>query len=156
MSGDITLDDKDIRQININNYRKHIALVQQEPVLYLGTIRESILMGANDPVTEEDMITAKMANIHNFVMSLPDDYDTFRGSKGTLLSGGQKQRVAIARALIRNPKVSLLDEATSALDSESEKVVQRALDEAAKGRITIAVVHRLATIQNADIYLCIR
>ena len=152
LSGDITLDGKDIRKININNYRKHIALVQQEPVLYSGTIRENILLGTNDPATEEDMIgAAKKANIHNFVMSLPDGYDTFCGSKGTLLSGGQKQRVAIARALIRNPKVLLLDEATSALDSESEKVVQQALDEAAKGRTTIAVAHRLATIQNADI-----
>lgn len=153
LSGTVTLDGEDVKGLNINNYRKQIALVQQEPVLYSGTIRENIMLGTNeDNVTDEMMFeAAKKANIHDFVMSLPDGYDTHTGSKGGLLSGGQKQRVAIARALIRNPKVLLLDEATSALDSESEKVVQNALDEAAKGRTTIAVAHRLSTIQNADI-----
>ena len=140
----------------MSNYRSHIGLVQQEPVLYQGTIRENILLGIGEKESsevsdEEVFAAAKKANIHNFIMSLPDGYDTACGSKGTLLSGGQKQRIAIARALIRNPKVLLLDEATSALDSESEKVVQAALDEAAKGRTTIAVAHRLSTIQNADI-----
>lgn len=151
LAGQVLMDDHDVTTLNVNDYRKHIALVQQEPVLYSGTIRENILLGSPEDVTEEEMYAAaKKANIHDFVMSLPDGYDTFSGSKGGLLSGGQKQRVAIARALIRNPKVLLLDEATSALDSESEKVVQRALDEAAKGRTTIAVAHRLSTIQNAD------
>uniref|UniRef100_A0A060SYY2 ARAD1A15114p n=1 Tax=Blastobotrys adeninivorans TaxID=409370 RepID=A0A060SYY2_BLAAD len=151
LSGQVLMDDHDVSTLNVNDYRKEIALVQQEPVLYSGTIRENILLGTPEDVTEEQMYAAaKKANIHDFIMSLPDGYDTFSGSKGGLLSGGQKQRVAIARALIRNPKVLLLDEATSALDSESEKVVQRALDEAAKGRTTIAVAHRLSTIQNAD------
>jgi ATP-binding cassette subfamily B (MDR/TAP) protein 1 len=117
LSGGITFDSKDIRQFYVNNYRKHIALVQREPVLYSGAIRENILLGTIDPAIEEDMIaTAKKANIHSFGMSLPDGYDTFCGSKGPLLSGGQKQRVAITSTLIRNPKV--LDEAPSALDSE--------------------------------------
>lgn len=153
LSGAVKLDGVDIRDININSYRSCISLVQQEPVLFSGTVRENILLGSpRDDVTEEEMIqAAEMANIHSFVMSLPDGYDTYCGSKGSLLSGGQKQRVAIARALIRNPKILLLDEATSALDSESEKIVQAALDQAAKGRTTIAVAHRLSTIQNADI-----
>lgn len=153
LSGSVKLDGVDIRDINLGSYRSCISLVQQEPVLFSGTIRENILLGTpRDDITEDEMIeAAEMANIHQFVMSLPDGYDTYCGSKGSLLSGGQKQRVAIARALIRNPKILLLDEATSALDSESEKVVQAALDQAAKGRTTIAVAHRLSTIQNADI-----
>ncbi|ANB14367.1 ATP-binding cassette alpha-factor transporter STE6 [Sugiyamaella lignohabitans] len=154
LAGQVLLDGHDISELNVNEYRNHISLVQQEPVLYSGTIRENIMLGTKDgqEATEEEMYAAaRKANIHDFVMSLPDGYETFAGSKGALLSGGQKQRIAIARALIRNPKVLLLDEATSALDSESEKVVQQALDEAAKGRTTIAVAHRLSTIQNADI-----
>ena len=156
MAGQVLIDGVDIATLNVSNYRSHIGLVQQEPVLYQGTIRENILLGIGEKESsevsdEEVFAAAKKANIHNFIMSLPDGYDTACGSKGTLLSGGQKQRIAIARALIRNPKVLLLDEATSALDSESEKVVQAGLDEAAKGRTTIAVAHRLSTIQNADI-----
>ncbi|KAK9234443.1 P-loop containing nucleoside triphosphate hydrolase protein [Lipomyces kononenkoae] len=151
-SGQVLLDGVDIRNFNINDYRSHIALVSQEPTLYAGTVRDNVKLGSpEENVSDEIMIAVcKQANIHDFIMSLPDGYDTLVGSKGTLLSGGQKQRVAIARALIRQPKILLLDEATSALDSESEKVVQAALDEAAKGRTTIAVAHRLSTIQNAD------
>ncbi|KAK9490537.1 P-loop containing nucleoside triphosphate hydrolase protein [Lipomyces doorenjongii] len=151
--GQVLLDGVDIRDLNLNEYRSHIALVSQEPTLYAGSIRDNVKLGSPDEnVSDEVMIAVcKQANIHDFIMSLPDGYDTLVGSKGTLLSGGQKQRVAIARALIREPKILLLDEATSALDSESEKVVQAALDEAAKGRTTIAVAHRLSTIQNADV-----
>ncbi|KAK9475861.1 P-loop containing nucleoside triphosphate hydrolase protein [Lipomyces japonicus] len=151
--GEILLDGQDITQFNINAYRSEIALVSQEPTLYAGSIRENIMLGFPDGiVTDEEMImVAKQANIHDFITSLPDGYDTLVGSKGSLLSGGQKQRVAIARALIRQPKILLLDEATSALDSESEKIVQAALDVAAEGRTTIAVAHRLLTIQNADV-----
>lgn len=122
-----------------------IALVSQEPTLYQGTIRENVLLGLGgfEDVPEEHIVQAcKDANIHDFIISLPDGYNTEVGNKGSMLSGGQKQRVAIARALIRNPRILLLDEATSALDSESEKVVQDALDLAAKGRTTIAVAHR--------------
>ncbi|KAK9448417.1 P-loop containing nucleoside triphosphate hydrolase protein [Limtongia smithiae] len=150
-AGEIFLDGVDIKTLNVNAYRSHIALVSQEPTLYAGSIAYNVKLGSlSDDVSDEAMIAAcKQANIHDFITSLPDGYDTMVGSKGTLLSGGQKQRVAIARALIRQPKILLLDEATSALDSESEKIVQAALDSAAQGRTTIAVAHRLSTIQNA-------
>lgn len=154
IAGQVLMDGEDITDLNVSKYREHISLVQQEPVLYSGSIRDNIMIGAIDEstVTEDDMHQAAIkANIHDFITSLPDGYNTSCGSKGAMLSGGQKQRIAIARALIRNPKILLLDEATSALDSESEKVVQAALDQAAKGRTTIAVAHRLSTIQNADI-----
>ncbi|QIW98788.1 hypothetical protein AMS68_004306 [Peltaster fructicola] len=152
--GGIYVDGHEISSLNINNYRNFLALVSQEPTLYQGTIRENILLGADrapEDVPEEAIIQAcKDANIYEFILSLPDGFATVVGSKGSMLSGGQKQRIAIARALLRDPKILLLDEATSALDSESEKVVQAALDAAAKGRTTIAVAHRLSTIQKAD------
>ncbi|KAL2825583.1 P-loop containing nucleoside triphosphate hydrolase protein [Aspergillus cavernicola] len=153
IAGSILVDGKDISTLNINSYRGFLSLVSQEPTLYQGTIRENILLGiAEDDAPEEALVKAcKDANIYDFIMSLPDGFNTVVGSKGGMLSGGQKQRVAIARALLRDPKVLLLDEATSALDSESEKVVQAALDAAARGRTTIAVAHRLSTIQKADI-----
>ncbi|CAG8902077.1 unnamed protein product [Penicillium egyptiacum] len=150
--GGVYVDDRQISSFNINNYRSHLALVSQEPTLYQGTIRENIMLGTDrDEVTEEEIVLCcKNANIYDFIISLPNGFDTPVGSKGSMLSGGQKQRVAIARALLRNPKILLLDEATSALDSESEKLVQAALDTAAKGRTTIAVAHRLSTVQKAD------
>ncbi|PIA91919.1 Multidrug resistance protein 1 [Cercospora beticola] len=152
--GGIYVDGKEISSLNVNAYRNKLALVSQEPTLYQGTIRENILLGADkapEDVPEEAIVQAcKDANIYEFIMSLPEGFDTVVGSKGSMLSGGQKQRVAIARALLRDPRILLLDEATSALDSESEKIVQAALDKAAKGRTTIAVAHRLSTIQKAD------
>ncbi|KAL1626614.1 GTPase-activating protein [Diplodia seriata] len=153
LSGGIYVDGKEISSLNINDYRSYIALVSQEPTLYQGTIRDNILLGADrENVPEDSIIKAcKDANIYDFIMSLPEAFNTVCGSKGTLLSGGQKQRIAIARALLRDPKILLLDEATSALDSESEKIVQAALDAAAKGRTTLAVAHRLSTIQKADV-----
>ncbi|KAI6574808.1 GTPase-activating protein [Pyricularia oryzae] len=152
-SGGVYLDGRDVSQLNVNSYRNLLALVSQEPTLYQGTVRENILLGSQDrDVSEEAVVAAcKEANIHDFIQSLPDGYDTQVGSRGSMLSGGQKQRVAIARALIRNPRVLLLDESTSALDSESERVVQAALDAAAKGRTTIAVAHRLSTVQKAHV-----
>ncbi|KAF9242530.1 P-loop containing nucleoside triphosphate hydrolase protein [Melanogaster broomeanus] len=154
LAGQVLLDGEPINEFNIQEYRKHISLVSQEPTLYAGTIRFNILLGATKPeseVTQEDIEAAcRNANILEFIQSLPNGFDTQVGGKGSQLSGGQKQRIAIARALLRNPKVLLLDEATSALDSSSEKVVQEALDQAAKGRTTIAIAHRLSTIQNAD------
>ncbi|KAH9038538.1 P-loop containing nucleoside triphosphate hydrolase protein [Lactarius pseudohatsudake] len=154
LSGNITIDGQSISEFNVQEYRKHLALVSQEPTLYAGTIRFNVLLGATKPmseVTQEELEDAcRDANILDFIKSLPDGFDTDVGGKGSQLSGGQKQRIAIARALLRNPKVLLLDEATSALDSNSEKVVQAALDKAATGRTTIAIAHRLSTIQNAD------
>ncbi|KAF8268333.1 multidrug resistance protein 1 [Lactarius quietus] len=154
LSGNITIDGQSISDLNVQEYRKHLALVSQEPTLYAGTIRFNILLGATKPaseVTQEELEQAcRDANIFEFIQSLPDGFETDVGGKGSQLSGGQKQRIAIARALLRNPKVLLLDEATSALDSNSEKVVQAALDKAATGRTTIAIAHRLSTIQNAD------
>ncbi|KAK0646301.1 P-loop containing nucleoside triphosphate hydrolase protein [Cercophora newfieldiana] len=152
LAGGIFIDGKEISSLNINEYRSFIALVSQEPTLYQGTIKDNILLGAPHEITDEQIIFAcQEANIYEFILSLPDGFNTVVGSKGALLSGGQKQRIAIARALVRDPKILLLDEATSALDSESEHVVQAALDKAAKGRTTIAVAHRLSTIQKADI-----
>jgi ATP-binding cassette subfamily B (MDR/TAP) protein 1 len=154
LAGEIYLDNELISDLNIQEYRKQIALVSQEPTLYAGTVRFNILLGAVKPhseVTQEEIEEAcRSANILEFINSLPNGFETEVGGKGSQLSGGQKQRIAIARALLRNPKVLLLDEATSALDSNSEKVVQEALDQAAKGRTTIAIAHRLSTIQNAD------
>lgn len=151
--GGIFVDGKEISSLNVNDYRSFLALVSQEPTLYQGTIRENILLGVNHNDVPDSTVefACKEANIYDFIQSLPDGFSTVVGSKGSMLSGGQKQRIAIARALIRDPKILLLDEATSALDSESEHVVQVALDAAAKGRTTIAVAHRLSTIQKADV-----
>ncbi|KAM4054689.1 ABC transporter [Hirsutella rhossiliensis] len=153
LAGGVFIDGKEISSLNINDYRSHIALVSQEPTLYQGSIRENILLGSADEHVSDEAIefACREANIYDFILSLPEGFNTMVGSKGALLSGGQKQRIAIARALIRDPKILLLDEATSALDSESEHVVQVALDKAAKGRTTIAVAHRLSTIQKADV-----
>ncbi|THU88633.1 P-loop containing nucleoside triphosphate hydrolase protein [Dendrothele bispora CBS 962.96] len=154
LAGGIYLDGENISELNVSAYRKAVALVSQEPTLYAGTVRFNILLGAIKPaeeVTQEEIEDAcRKANILDFIQSLPDGFDTEVGGKGSQLSGGQKQRIAIARALLRNPKVLLLDEATSALDSNSERVVQEALDQASKGRTTIAIAHRLSSIQNAD------
>ncbi|KAL2358059.1 P-loop containing nucleoside triphosphate hydrolase protein [Cryomyces antarcticus] len=152
LAGGIYIDNRPITALNINSYRSYLALVSQEPTLYQGTIRENVLLGSDRADVPEAAIeqACRDANIYDFIVSLPDGFATVVGSKGSMLSGGQKQRVAIVRALLRNPTVLLLDEATSALDSESEKVVQAALDKAAKGRTTIAVAHRLSTIQKAD------
>ncbi|PMD39973.1 P-loop containing nucleoside triphosphate hydrolase protein, partial [Hyaloscypha variabilis F] len=141
-----------IAELNVREYRKLISLVAQEPTLFQGTIKENILLGVEESTSTELLHQAcRDAEIHDFIMSLPDGYQTDVGSKGIALSGGQKQRIAIARALIRDPKILLLDEATSSLDSESEKLVQAAFERAGKGRTMVVVAHRLATVQNADI-----
>jgi ABC-type multidrug transport system fused ATPase/permease subunit len=151
-AGQVTLDGRDVRELNVGWLRTQLGIVSQEPVLFDCSIRENIEYGDNTRhVTMDDVITAaRLANIHNFIETLPDGYETRVGDKGTQLSGGQKQRIAIARALVRNPKVLLLDEATSALDTESEKIVQEALDRAQQGRTCLVIAHRLSTIQNAD------
>ncbi|KAF2463974.1 P-loop containing nucleoside triphosphate hydrolase protein [Lindgomyces ingoldianus] len=149
--GAVFVDEVDLKDYNLQDYRAQLAIVSQETTLYTGTIRENVLADKED-VSDDAVIQAcKDANIYEFVMSLPDGFNTLVGAKGALLSGGQRQRIAIARALLRNPKVLLLDEATSALDSASERVVQAALDLAARGRTTIAIAHRLSTIQHADV-----
>ncbi|KAI8821160.1 P-loop containing nucleoside triphosphate hydrolase protein [Fimicolochytrium jonesii] len=149
-SGSVLLDGNDLKDLNVKWLRQQIGVVGQEPVLFNMSIKQNILMGAVDEVTEGDLIeAAKKANCHNFIMKLPKKYDTLVGSG--MLSGGQKQRVAIARALIKNPKILLLDEATSALDTASERLVQAALDAASANRTTIVVAHRLSTIRNADL-----
>ncbi|OQR85102.1 ATP-binding Cassette (ABC) superfamily, partial [Achlya hypogyna] len=156
-SGSITLDGRELSSLNLPWLRNQIGLVGQEPVLFVGTIAENIAGGLSNTDGIDDLQArveeaAKMANAHNFISQFPDGYNTQVGLKGEQLSGGQKQRIAIARAIMKNPSILLLDEATSALDSESEKVVQEALDKllAAKGRTTIVIAHRLSTIRNAD------
>ncbi|CAF1394040.1 unnamed protein product [Adineta ricciae] len=146
--GTVLLDGRDLRSLNLRWLRSNIGIVSQEPVLFFGTIEDNIRFGKPDATDEEVIAAARMANAHEFIMKLPQNYKTSSGDK---LSGGQKQRVAIARALISNPKLLLLDEATSALDNTSEKVVQDALDKAKEGRTTIIIAHRLSTIKNADI-----
>uniref|UniRef100_A0A3B4T8A9 ATP-binding cassette, sub-family B (MDR/TAP), member 4 n=1 Tax=Seriola dumerili TaxID=41447 RepID=A0A3B4T8A9_SERDU len=150
--GRVVLDNVSVKHLNIHWLRSQIGIVSQEPVLFDCTLAENIAYGDNSRTVtmEEIRAAAKAANIHNFIEDLPQKYNTQAGDKGTQLSGGQKQRIAIARAILRNPKLLLLDEATSALDTESEKVVQDALDQARKGRTCIVVAHRLSTIQNAD------
>ncbi|XP_067457616.1 ATP-binding cassette, sub-family B (MDR/TAP), member 4 [Thunnus thynnus] len=152
MHGKVELDGISAKQLNIHWLRSQIGIVSQEPVLFDCTLAENIAYGDNSRTVtlEEIQAAAKAANIHSFIENLPQGYDTQAGDKGTQLSGGQKQRIAIARAILRNPKLLLLDEATSALDTESEKVVQEALDQASRGRTCIVVAHRLSTIQNAD------
>ncbi|CAF3896222.1 unnamed protein product, partial [Rotaria sordida] len=149
-SGSIIIDGNQINQYNLNWLRQQIGVVSQEPVLFHTTIRQNILFGHDSATDEELHQAAKIANAHNFIMTLPDKYETQIGERGATLSGGQKQRIAIARALIRNPKILLLDEATSALDNESEKIVQEALDRAAQNRTTFVIAHRLSTIRYAD------
>nr|AEQ19307.1 p-glycoprotein [Brachionus orientalis]AEQ19309.1 p-glycoprotein [Brachionus orientalis] len=151
LNGNVKLDGNDLRSLNVKWLRSQIGVVNQEPILFSTTIKENIRFGKENVTDEEIIEAAKNANAHDFIMTLPDKYDTKVGDRGGQLSGGQKQRIAIARALVRNPKILLLDEATSALDNESESIVQAALDKARLGRTTIIVAHRLSTILNADV-----
>ncbi|XP_045876168.1 phosphatidylcholine translocator ABCB4 isoform X4 [Meles meles] len=153
VAGAVLLDGQEAKNLNVQWLRAHLGIVSQEPILFDCSIAENIAYGDNSRVVSQDEIVnaAKAANIHPFIETLPHKYATRVGDKGTQLSGGQKQRIAIARALIRQPQILLLDEATSALDTESEKVVQEALDKAREGRTCIVIAHRLSTIQNADL-----
>ncbi|KAL1777500.1 multidrug resistance protein 1 isoform X1 [Sigmodon hispidus] len=157
-AGAVFLDGKEIKQLNVQWLRAQLGIVSQEPILFDCSIADNIAYGDNSRVVSQDEIVraAKEANIHQFIDSLPEKYNTRVGDKGTQLSGGQKQRIAIARALVRQPHILLLDEATSALDTESEKVVQEALDKAREGRTCIVIAHRLSTIQNADLIVVIQ
>uniref|UniRef100_H0VLE6 ATP binding cassette subfamily B member 1 n=1 Tax=Cavia porcellus TaxID=10141 RepID=H0VLE6_CAVPO len=158
ISGTVFVDGKEIQQLNVQWLRAQLGIVSQEPILFDCSIGENIAYGDNSRTVSQEEIeqAAREANIHQFIESLPNKYDTRVGDKGTQLSGGQKQRIAIARALIRQPRILLLDEATSALDTESEKVVQEALDKAREGRTCIVIAHRLSTIQNADLIVVIQ
>ena len=148
--GQVTIDGKDVRTLTLQSLRRQIGLVQQDVYLFCGTVKENIAYGKPGASMEEIIDAAKKANIHEFIQSLPDGYDTFVGERGTRLSGGQKQRISIARVFLKNPPVLILDEATSALDNESERWIQQSLEELAKNRTTITIAHRLSTIRNAD------
>ncbi|KAI3722358.1 hypothetical protein L2E82_33394 [Cichorium intybus] len=151
MKGVVKVDGRDIKSYHLRTLRKYIALVSQEPALFAGTIRENIIYGTSKEVSESEIIeAAKAANAHDFIAVMQDGYDTSCGDRGVQLSGGQKQRVAIARAILKNPTILLLDEATSALDSQSEKVVQDALERMMVGRTSVVVAHRLSTIQSCN------
>lgn len=148
--GKITIDGQDVRDLTLHSLRNQIGLVQQDVYLFCGSIRENIAYGKPEASMDEIIEAAKKANIHDFIMDLPDGYETFVGERGTRLSGGQKQRISIARVFLKNPSILILDEATSALDNESERFIQQSLEELAKNRTTITIAHRLSTIRNAD------
>lgn len=148
--GRVTIDGNDVRKLTLESLRSQIGLVSQDVYLFGGSIKDNIAYGKPEATMDEIVDAAKKANIHDFIMELPDKYDTFVGERGTRLSGGQKQRISIARVFLKNPPVLILDEATSALDNESERFIQRSLEELAKDRTTITIAHRLSTIRNAD------
>ena len=148
--GYISIDGRDIKEYTLKSLRKNIGIVQQDVFLFAGTIGENILYGDVESTYEEMIEAAKAANIHDFIMGLPDGYDTHVGERGVRLSGGQKQRISIARVFLKNPPILILDEATSALDNETEIKIQQALENLSKGRTTLVIAHRLSTIKNAD------
>lgn len=148
--GRVTIDGNDVRKLTLESLRSQIGLVSQDVYLFGGSIKDNIAYGKPEATIDEIVDAAKKANIHDFIMELPDKYDTFVGERGTRLSGGQKQRISIARVFLKNPPVLILDEATSALDNESERFIQKSLEELAKDRTTITIAHRLSTIRNAD------
>lgn len=148
--GSILIDGTDIRKLTMDSVRRNIGIVQQDVFLFSGTIKDNIKYGCLDATDEEVIEASKRANMHDFVMTLPDGYDTEIGERGIRLSGGQKQRISIARVFLKNPAILILDEATSALDNTTEVLIQQALDELCKGRTTLVVAHRLSTIRNAD------
>ncbi len=149
-SGKIYVDGYDIRDLEIKNLREKIGIVQQDVFLFTGTIKENILYGKMNASDDEIVRAAKRASIHDYIMSLPNGYNTHIGEKGVKLSGGQKQRISIARVFLKNPPILILDEATSALDNETEIAIQKSLDDLSKDRTTLIIAHRLSTIKNAD------
>jgi ATP-binding cassette subfamily B protein len=148
--GHVRIDGVDIRNLSLSDYRRHIGLVLQEPFLFFGTIADNIAYGKPDATREEIVAAARAAHAHDFILRLPQGYDSLVGERGQGLSGGERQRISIARALLINPRILILDEATSAVDTETEQEIQRALDNLVQGRTTIAIAHRLSTLQRAD------
>ena len=148
--GSIVIDGLDIRDVTMESLREQVGIVPQETMLFNGSVYDNILYGRLDATEEEVMAASKAANAHNFITELPNGYDTQLGDRGVNISGGQRQRIAIARAILKNPQILILDEATSALDTESERVVQEALDRLMVGRTSFVIAHRLSTIKNAD------
>ena len=148
--GRITIDGHDVRTLTLKSLRSRIGVVQQDVYLFSGSIRDNIAYGKPNASEDEIIAAAKRAYIHDFIMELPNQYDTFVGERGARLSGGQKQRISIARVFLKNPPILILDEATSALDNESERWIQHSLEELSKNRTTITIAHRLSTIKNAD------
>ena len=153
--GSITISGQDVRNIKLASLRSTIGIVQQDVYIFSGTIRENIAYGKPGASDDEIIKAAKEADLHEFILSLPDGYNTFVGERGTRLSGGQKQRVSIARIFLKNPSILILDEATSALDNESEQYIQKSLEKLSQNRTTITIAHRLSTIRNADEILVI-
>ena len=145
-----TIDGKDIRRLTLKSLRSQIGTVQQDVYLFDGTIKDNIAYGKPGASDKEIIEAARRASIHDFIMELPEQYDTYVGERGTRLSGGQKQRISIARVFLKNPPILILDEATSALDNESERWIQRSLEELSQNRTTITIAHRLSTIRDAD------
>ena len=149
-SGSLKIDDIDVRDVTFSSLRSQIGLVPQETMLFNTTVLENIRYGRLDATEEEVVAAAKAANAHNFIFELPDGYATVVGDRGNALSGGQRQRIAIARAILKDPRILILDEATSALDTESEKIVQAALETLMQGRTALVIAHRLSTVRDAD------
>jgi subfamily B ATP-binding cassette protein MsbA len=149
-AGTIRIDGTDIRHVTLDSLRNQVGIVPQETILFNGSVYDNILYGRLDATKEEIEEAAKAANAHDFIMELPDGYNTMLGDRGVNISGGQRQRIAIARAILKDPRILILDEATSALDTESERVVQEALNRLMVGRTSIIIAHRLSTIKNAD------
>jgi len=149
-TGKILVDGTPSQHLALDDLRSHIAVVPQEPVIFSGTVSENILYGRPEATQQDVQAAARAAFAEEFILELPQGYDTYLGDRGVRLSGGQRQRIAIARAMLKNPPILLLDEATSALDAHSERMVQAALETATRGRTTLVIAHRLATVQRAD------
>jgi len=148
--GSILVDGVDIRHLPLGEYRRHIGLVLQEPYLFFGTIADNIAYGKPDATREEIVAAARAAHAHDFILRLPQGYDSLVGERGQALSGGERQRISIARALLIDPRILIMDEATSSVDTTTEKEIQKALDNLVQGRTTIAIAHRLSTLRKAD------
>jgi ATP-binding cassette subfamily B protein/subfamily B ATP-binding cassette protein MsbA len=150
-AGSLSIDGRDVRDLSLRSIRQQISIVLQNVFLFHGSVRENILFGRQDASQEEMIQAARVANAHNFIMDLPDGYDTMIGERGVKLSGGQRQRIAIARTVLKDAPILILDEATSAVDTETELLIQQALDKLMEGRTVIIIAHRLSTIRNADL-----